>query len=151
MNWDLFDFALFAVLVLSVLALLLWAVRKTQNRYYRAGAALALVGIFLLIWVNGAVGIIGAENSDANTVFAALPGIALIGAFLARGQAFGMRLVLSAMAGVQLLIAVVTLIMGLGNSGPGWPWDLIALSAFFTALWLVSAWLFRRAGQERAS
>lgn len=143
-SWDFFDFAQFTMLFLGVFACLIWAVRKAQNRCYRVGIALTLISIFLLIWGNGAVGIIGAENNDANMMFAVLPGIALVGTFLVRGQAFGMQRVLSVMAGVQLLIAIAALIMGFGNSGPGWLWDLIAMSAFFTALWLSVGLLFRR-------
>ena len=38
--------------------------RKTGDAAYRTAVGVALAAAFLLIWVNGAVGIIGSENND---------------------------------------------------------------------------------------
>ena len=40
--------------------------RKTGHAAYRAALGLALGSAMLLGWVNGAVGIIGSENNEAN-------------------------------------------------------------------------------------
>src|SRR5688572_13882947 len=65
-DWSMFDFAFAAVLLGGLGLGLELAVRKTDNAAYRLAAAVALAAAFLLVWVNGAVGIIGSEQDDAN-------------------------------------------------------------------------------------
>ena len=64
--WDLADFVVAGVLLFGTgLAYELMA-RKGGTVAYRAAVGIALATVFLLVWVNGAVGIIGSENNDAN-------------------------------------------------------------------------------------
>jgi hypothetical protein len=46
------------------------ASRKTGEAAYRAAIGLAVGSALLLGWVNGAVGIIGSEQNDANLMYA---------------------------------------------------------------------------------
>jgi hypothetical protein len=39
----------------------------------------------------------------------------------------------------------------LGSTGASWPGAIVFLTGFFAALWLVSAWLFRKAAREQTS
>ena len=39
----------------------------------------------------------------------------------------------------------------LGTAGASWPWDVLVLTGFFTALWIVSARLFRKAARHPLS
>ena len=66
------------------------AARKTGNTAYRSGVGLALLAAFLLVWVNGAVGIIGSEDNDANVVYYGVLAVGLIGALIARFEPQGM-------------------------------------------------------------
>lgn len=50
---------------------------------------------------------------------------------------------LLATAMAQGLVAVIALIAGLGFTGP--------ITGFFAALWLASAWLFRKAAREQTA
>lgn len=146
-NWGPEDFITIGIMLASVglaLELFVW---MNGSAAYRLGGGLALIGLFLLIWVNLAVGIIGNEHDDANLMFAALPAIGILGAFLVRMRASGLARVLFGMAGVQLAIGAVALIGRLGEGAPKWPNDVIVLTGFFTALWLVCAVLFRTAGR----
>src|SRR5690625_3892807 len=45
------------------------AVRKSTLRTYRLAVAVALFTAFCLVWANGAVGIIGAENNPINLLY----------------------------------------------------------------------------------
>jgi hypothetical protein len=56
---------------------------------------------------------------------------------------------LLATALAQALVAVIALIAGLGSTAPIWPWDVLILTGFFAALWVGSAWLFRKAAREQ--
>ena len=48
----------------------------------------------------------------------------------------------------QVSVAVIALAGELGSSAPAWPRDVLLLTGFFTALWLLSAWLFRVVGPK---
>jgi len=47
------------------------------------------------------------------------------------------------------LVGVIALIAGLGSTGANWPGAIVFLTGFFAALWLLSAWLFRKAAREQ--
>ena len=83
-DWTAFDFVFMAALLGGVGLGLELAVRKTRNVAYRMAACAALAAAFLLIWINGAVGIIGSEQEDANLLYGGVLGVALIGAAAAR-------------------------------------------------------------------
>ena len=51
----------------------------------------------------------------------------------------------------QALVGVIALIAGLGSTGANWPRVIVVLTGFFAALWLLSAWLFRKAAREQTS
>ena len=121
-------------------------IKKTPNNAaYKYAVAVALVAAFMLFWVNGAVGIIGNSNNDANMLYGGVIAIGAIGALVARFKPHGMARALLAMAIAHALIGVVALIAGWGTDGNIWPWDVLGATVIFTALWLVSAWLFQKA------
>ena len=123
--------------------------RKPDNTAYKSAIGLALVAAFLLFWVNGAVGIIGAARNDANLMYGGVLAVGIIGAIIARFQPHGMARALFATALAQALVAVIALIAGLGSTAPIWPWDILILTGFFAALWVGSALLFRKAAREQ--
>lgn len=145
MSWDVLDFAVFAALLAGVGGAYWLARRMTDNTAYRAGVGIALLAAFLLVFVNGAVGIIGSSNNDANLMFFGVLAVGIISAVFAGFQPVGMVRAMTATAIAQVAVAVIAVTAGLGASGPVWPTDVLVLTAFFTALWLVSAWLFRKA------
>ncbi|MFC1475811.1 hypothetical protein ACFLQW_02270 [Candidatus Zixiibacteriota bacterium] len=123
--------------------------RKPDNTAYKSAVGVALAAAFFLFWVNGAVGVIGDPNDDANMMYGGVLAVGFIGALIARFQPQGMARALFATALAQALVAVIALIAGLGTTGPIWPWDILIATGFFAALWAGSAWLFRKAARER--
>ena len=152
-NWDLFDFAFMGGLLFGTgLAYALLA-RKGGTIAYRAGAGVALAAAFLLVWVNGAVGIIGDGEEDLASLMY-VPGVlavGFIGALISRFRPHGMARAAFAAALAQAFVAVIALIFGLGSAGPGWPWDVVVATAVLVGLWVISALLFRRAGVWNAT
>ena len=141
MNWSPADYV-FAAALIGGVGLAYWlAVRTTDSRAYRAGAAVALAAAFLLVWINAAVGIIGSEDHPANWMYFGVLAVGMAGALVARFRPRGMARALAATAATQALVVIVALVAGLGFM-PQAP-----AGAFFTALWLLSAWLFRRAAR----
>ena len=139
-NWTGFDFLFAAVLIGGVGGLFELAVRMSCNTAYRAGIAAALAAAFAIVWVNGAVGMIGPENNPYNLLFIGVIGVALAGALIARFRAAGMAGAMAAAAISQVCVAVA-----------GMPTDLRGglLSALFALPWLVSGFLFRKAARDQ--
>ena len=148
MSGDVLDFAVFGGLLAGAGGTFWLARRMTDNIAYRAGVGIALVGAFLLVWVNGAVGIIGSSNNDANLMYFGVLAVGIISAVFAGFQPVGMVRAMIATAIAQIAVAVIAVTAGLGTSGSAWPADVLVLTAFFAALWLLSAWLFQKAARN---
>jgi hypothetical protein len=147
-NWTASDFLFAAVMIGGTGLLIEAAVRASGKWSYRGGALLALAAAFLLIWINGAVGIIGNEDNPANLVFLAIVGIAAVGTLLARARAGGMALTMFVAAAAQGLTGITIFIAGTAASEPPGPVGLLMLIEAFAAIWLGSALLFRKAARS---
>ncbi|MFT4605339.1 MAG: hypothetical protein ACI9W4_002078 [Rhodothermales bacterium] len=141
--WSLGDFLIFGAMLGGAGLALELAYRKAGSSSYKVGVGLAVLAAFLLIWINGAVGIIGNEGNAANQIFTGVLGVALLGAIIARFEAKGMAVAMASAAGAQVLAFVIALALGWGFTGP--------ITLVFTALWLGSAQMFRRAAQEASA
>jgi hypothetical protein len=120
----------------------------TGNALYHAAVGVAVAAAFLLVWINLAVGIIGSEDDPANLMYGGVLAVAIIGAVVGRFQPAGMARALSATALAQALIGVIALTAGFGSTAPSFPEAIVFLTGFFAALWLIAAWLFRKAARE---
>jgi hypothetical protein len=148
--WDVADFAVAGALLVGAGVTLELAARRTGNGAYRAAVGVALGAAVILVWVNGAVGVIGSESNDANLMYGGVLAVGVIGALIARFRPHGMARALLATALAQALVAVIALIAGLGSTRPIWPRDILMLTGFFVALWLGSASLFQKAARGEA-
>jgi len=145
-DWTAMDFAIFGTMLLLACGTYELAARTTGNLAYRAGAALAVVGAFFLVWVNLAVGIIGSEANPANLMFAGVLAVGIGGVAVARGRPRGMACALRLTALAQASVGVLAIAGGAGDV-----LRLVALTGFFVALWLGSAALFRMAARGQTS
>lgn len=148
--WDETDFFVFGAMLVAGCGGYELAAKKSGDAAYRAAAAVALAGAFLLVWINLAVGVIGNEDDPANLMFGGVLAIGMTGALLSRFRPGGMARAMVAMAFAQVLVAVVALSAGWGATGPDWQWQILGLTGFFASLWIVSAWLFRIAARKRS-
>ena len=89
-DWTASDFVLFGAMLLFALGSYELLARMSPNRAYRAGVGVAIVGGFLLVWANLAVGIIGDGENLANLGFFAVMLVGMAGALLAWFQPAGM-------------------------------------------------------------
>jgi hypothetical protein len=145
-NWDEADFIIAAAMLFGACGMYELAARMTDSTVYRAAAAIAVVAALILIWINLAVGIIGSEDNPANLMYGGVLAVGFIGAVVGGFQPQGMTRALIAMALAQAAVAAIALIAGLGSIGPS-----LGLTGLFAALWLISAWLFRKAAREQGS
>lgn len=144
-NWTVSDFVFAGVLLFGSLGTYEIAARKTGNTTYRAGVGVALAAGVLLVWVNGAVGVIGSEDNPANLIYGGVLTVGIVSVLIARFQPHGMARALFVTALAQVFAPAIALIAGLGATEPIWSWEVLLLTGFFTALWLTSAGLFWRA------
>ena len=113
---------------------------------YKFAIGLALITAFLLVWINGAVGIIGNENNPANLMYIGVLAVGLIGTLIARFRPYGMARALFATAIVQVLVPAIALVIenpqttSWGGSGV---FGVFVLNTFFVMLFILSALLFR--------
>jgi hypothetical protein len=145
--WSASDFIVMWVLMAGVGFAYALVTRKTVHVAYRFATGLALATAFLLVWINGAVGIIGSEDNPANMLYGGVLLIGLIGAGLARLRSDGMARALFAMAIVQSLVPVIALIIWKHDFDPG-VLPVLGLNACFVTLFVGSALLFRHAAHH---
>lgn len=150
-QWTAFDFVFAAVLLYGTAGLIDLAIRKDGNAAYRFGAGLAVLVSFLLIWINGAVGVIGNEDNPANLMFIGIVLVAAAGAVVARFEARGMARAMLVAFALNAAIAVAVPILGWGADEPPGTIRLMVLIGGFAAMWGLSSALFAKAARDRVS
>lgn len=146
--WSLADYVFVgSVLGAAGVAIELGA-RLSTSLAYRGGIAVAVLTAVLLVWVNAAVGFLGDEDNPENLVFGSVILIAALGAARARLRPAGMARALLATAAAQLAIGIAAVAIDLVVPGRDWLYEAVLGTTLFTALWLVSAGLFRKAALE---
>ena len=125
------------------------AARKGGNIAYRVAVGVALAAAFILLWLMGAVGIIGVEGDPADRMYFGVLAVGIIGAIIARFQPHGMARALLATALAQALVAVIALIAGKHQAPVSSVFEILGLNGFFVALFIGSAWLFRHAARKQ--
>jgi hypothetical protein len=148
-HWTLSDFVIMSGLMFGVGLAYELIARKWRTTAYRAAVGVALAAAFLLIWINGAVGIIGSEDNPANLLYGGVLAVGLIGALIARFQPYGMARTLFATALAQALVPVIALIIWQPSfaEAPGIV-GVFVLNSFFAMLFVGSALLFQRAARQ---
>lgn len=147
-QWSPFDFIFASVLLFGSAGTIDLAIRKGGSTAYRLGAGLAVLVSFLLIWVNGAVGVIGNEDNPANLMFIGIIMVAAAGAVVARFEARGMALAMTVAFALNAAIAVAVPILAWGAGDPPGTIGLTMLIAGFAMMWGLSAALFAKAARD---
>jgi hypothetical protein len=138
--WDVEDFAFLGVL-LTGLAIAYELIAARGSWPYRAGCALALAAVMLLLIANGAVGFIGDGGWESDLAVFGIIGVAALAAAIARLRPAGMA--------VAMLLAALAQVVAAAFSFAVHP-DLGAAvrpAVFFVVLWLGAAALFHRAAR----
>jgi hypothetical protein len=144
-----------AVVGLVVVGAIVYAATNRHSRLYRWAVGLALGATFVLFWMIGAVALLGPElgRNTADLIYFAVPTVVVIGAIAARFQPHGMALAMLG-AAVAVLVFPVIVVAGFtplspNTAGELFPYGLLLVHSPFAALYLGSAWLFRKCAQQR--
>ena len=149
-HWTLSDFLVMGALLGGAGGVLELATRRSDSLYYRFAATLAVAACFLLVWANGAVGMLGDEGNPANLMFLGVIAVAVIGAVAARARAAGMARVMTAATAAQLAAGIVGFSAGWASPGAQGIYEVVIGTTMFSAMWLGSAFLFGRSAREDA-
>ncbi len=143
-NWSVSDFIIMGTALLLVGFGYNWISQKSKKMQFKLATAFAILGAFLLFWVNAAVGIIGNENQTANLLYFSVFLILIIGIGISKFKAKKLAFTMFFASGVQLLIPVIALII--------WPpptisWSpgvlgVFIFSSIFTIIFACSGFLF---------
>lgn len=144
--WGPLDFLVMGGLIFGIGLMYELAASRGGSAVYKAAVGTGLLAMFLLIWVNLAVGLIGNEDNPGNVLYLGVIATGFIGAILAGLQPRGMMAALYAAALAQVLVpAIAWFVWGFENIIP-----TIGANAFFVMLFLVSGLLFQQASKEMA-
>lgn len=149
-NWDLTDFLIMGIVLSGIGILYEFIARKSKKTTYRMAFIVGLFGALLLFWVNGAVGIIGSENQDANLLYGSVFIVGVIGALISRFEAKGMATTLLIASVVQMLVPTIALIIW-PPSKISWSQSVVGvflITGFFALLFFLSSMLFKRSSNS---
>jgi hypothetical protein len=141
--WNTADFVIVWIVVASAMAAYRLVATKAPNRTYRVATGVAVIAGVILMWINGAVGLIGNENNPANLMYGGVLAVGLLGAAIARLRPLGMAWALLATAFAQFLVPVIAVIIWRPDFSPGVV-QVFILNFCFVLLFAGSALLFRR-------
>ena len=132
-----------------------YGIEQTELRRTAWPSALALVATLILFWAIGAVGLLGAQigRNTADLIYLGVPAVEVIGAIVARCRPREMARAMfaTALAVVSLPVILVAGLTPLSPNiaGDAFPYGLLIVHAPFAALYLGSAWLFRKSTMVR--
>lgn len=149
--WTLSDFVIAGTLLFGTGLTYKLITRNSDKTAYSVAIGFALFTGLFLIWVNGAVGIIGSEDNPINLLYFGVILVGIIGAFIARFKPEGMTQTMLVMALAQALVAAIALIGGFYQSLPSTVFHIIGVNGFFIILFVASALLFRYTAHKNSA
>lgn len=145
-NWTISDFA-FAGGVLASAGLIYELAARAGGLAYQGAVAAALAATILILWTTGAVGIIGSEANPGNLLYLGVPALAALAGLAARGRAAGMAWAMTIVAVAQVMVPPAAYFTLADPRRDVLAPEVFAATAVFAGLWLLSAWLFRKAAR----
>lgn len=145
-NWTASDFV-FAAVFLTLLGVGgEIALRVGRNAPHRVGIAIAALGGFLTVWINGAVGMLGNEDEVTNLVFIAMAGIAIPISFLVWFRPGAMRWIMAALSAGQFAVGIAASLWTMPGHAVEW-----GVLGFFATIWGAAAAAFHVAWKRGRS
>ncbi len=119
---------------------------SAARRSYALGAVLALGTALVLVWMAGALGIIGSGGAP-DRIYLVVLGTGLVGSLVARLRARGMAWAMAATSAAAVVVGLVALLRGDADLPGASVAEILGLTLFFAVPWAVSAWFFLRSAE----
>ncbi len=147
-EWTFFDFLVAGILLMGTGLSFVFLANKAHNKIYKMAIGLTLGTALLMIWSNLAVGIIGNEDNPINILYMGVLGVVAIGSFISNFKPKGMSLTLILTAISQVIVIIMALLEGYGNTLNSLR-ELLMVNGFFIVLWLGASFLFNKSSLEK--
>ena len=134
-DWTGSDFLVMGAMLAAACGAFELATRRARNNACVLAAGLALGAAFLTVWINLAVGIVGAQGNPVNDLFFGVVAFALAASLVARFQPRPMVIAMAATGVVQLCVGLYA---ANGQSPEAWVFTVAMCAA-----WWASSALYR--------
>lgn len=152
LGWSLFDFIFAGVLIFGAGLSFELIIRKYKLMTYRFAVGIALAAVFLMVWINGAVGIIGGENNPANQLYLAALAVGLAATILSRLQPLRTAKAMFITAATIIVVPFIAFIIWQQEIySIGARIDIVkplVLTGFFALMFAFSGFLFLRTARK---
>lgn len=142
-NWSPADFVIVGALIFGTGLSYVLLNRLAPNWVYRIAITVALGATFVMIWANMAVGLIGSGPNAGNMMYAAIVLVVIIGIIISRFRAGGMERAMYAATSAVVMLTIIALLAGMDRYPGSSAIEIVAVSSFFAALYLLAGSLFR--------
>ncbi|WP_271079470.1 hypothetical protein [Aurantiacibacter sp. MUD61] len=143
-GWTGSDFVFAAVLLSFLGGAVEFAVHGARRTPARVAIVVTALAVFLTLWANGAVGIIGDEGEPVNFGFTVLALGAVAAAAVTRLRVRPMQVVTAVIAVSQIVMGFVGMLTMPGHAVE---WGVLAV---FALIWGGASWFFDRAARMAA-
>lgn len=146
----MFDFVFAGILIFGTGLTYEFVAKRGGNAAYRAATGIALATAFLLVWINGAVGVIGGGDLDSpNALYFGVLLLGLVAALVAHFTPRGMSRALFITATAQFLAPVIAIFIWSPQTTSWAPgvFPIFILNGLFVLLFTTSALLYRHAAR----
>ena len=143
-DWSASDFIIMGALLAAACGTVEIAARRGGSGAYKLAVISAVVGGFLIIWANLAV---GHEHGPGHLLLYGALVVGVVGSILARFAAKGMMVAMLATAGALVVALRLAMLNEADAEGSNLLVTLVASGAIASPF-LVAAWLFRRAARS---
>ena len=147
-NWTVGDFIFAGMMFAIVGGILELAVWRSPKWSYRIAVGLAVASGFLHVWITGAVGIIGSEDTPGTLLYLAVVVVAIFGSILALGRSAGMSWAMLVTAVCEILAPIIAYAYVADPRSDVLRPEVFATGIVFTGMWVVAAALFRSTAEE---
>jgi hypothetical protein len=153
--WSFLDFVIAGIFLSGSGITFGLIARRLADSSYRYGVGLGVLASLALMWVNGAVGIIGSENNDINVLYALVIAAVFFGGIVSRLNPRGLAITMFLAAGIQFIIPIIGLFVwkwtGMSHQefwGAGSILRTFVFNSMFMMMYLVAGLLFNLSEKE---
>jgi hypothetical protein len=148
-NWSVLDFLLMGSLIFGTGVLFVLVMRLSSNIVHKVAMGLAIGATFFMVWVNLAVGLIGAGPNAGNLMYAGIIAVLIGGIYMSRFKAAGLERTMYATAFAFVLHTSIALVANMQSYPGSSVMEIIGVNLFFASPYVVAGLLFRYVALEQ--
>jgi hypothetical protein len=116
------------------------------NALYLLALGVALGTALMMVWLMGAVGLLGIEGDPVDRMYFGVMAVGVVGALVGRLRPAGMAYAMMAMVLSLGVVAAAALAMGMHNAPYSSILEIVGINGMFGVMFAIAAFLFWRSG-----